>query len=182
MAVKAQLFELRATDPASENLTDAERAARAALSRADAARSEPERAEAAVQEALTLAPADFEVRLGAYRFYFYAGRLTEALPHALHLIEHAARRLNIAGDWRAVRAGDAPFGALETAPGLYLQALLAYGYCQLRLGAEAEGREALAKVVEIDPNDRFGAGAILAWADRRAAEEAEDQDLDQEQD
>lgn len=156
------------------DLTENERAARSALARADAARSEPERAEEAVLEALELAPADFEVRLGAYRFYFYAARLAEALPHADYIIKHAARRLNIATDWREVKAGDAAFDALDYEPGLYLQALLARGYCLLRLGEDGEGREALQKVIEIDPKDRFGAGTLISWADKRE----EDDDIE----
>jgi len=106
-----------------------------------------------------------DVRLAAYRFYFYNHRLDEALPHAEHILAHAARRLNIASDWREVKPADAGFGDLDEAPGLYLQALLAWGYCQLRIGAIGEGRQALAKVAELDPRDRFGARGLLAVAE-----------------
>lgn len=78
------------------------------------------------------------------------------------IIAYAARRLNIAVDWRAVRPGDAPFEDLEAVSGLYLQALAAWGYCKVRLGALEEGCAALSEVTVIDPRDRFGAGLILA--------------------
>jgi hypothetical protein len=132
------------------------------LERAREARSAPETAGKAVLEALALAPDDVEVRLGAYRFYFYNHRMAEALPHAEFIIAYAARRLNIAVDWRAVRPGDAPFEDLEAVPGLYLQALAAWGYCKVRIGALEEGCAALSKVAALDPRDRFGARLILA--------------------
>ncbi len=68
----------------------------------------------------------------------------------------------MASDWRAVSPGDAAFDALEEAPGLYLQALIAWGYCKARLSARDEGAEAIAKAVELNPRDRFGAARLLA--------------------
>jgi tetratricopeptide (TPR) repeat protein len=134
----------------------------ALLLKAREARSDPATAERAVEQALAVAPDDFEARLGAYRFYFYNHRYADALPHAAFLVSLIARRLNIAGDWRAVRPGDAAFDALEEAPGIYLQALMAWGYCKARLGALDEGAEAIAKVAELNPRDRFGARRLLA--------------------
>ena len=135
---------------------------RALLEGARQARTDPVAAERAVARALASAPDDFGARLGAYRFYFYNHRFAEALPHAAFLMRLVARRLNIAGDWRAVQPGDAAFEALEEAPGLYLQALIAWGYCQARLGERVEGAEAIAKAVALDPRDRFGAHRLLA--------------------
>lgn len=148
------------------------RSAFAALEGARAARSDPEGSEKALLEALALAPEDYDVRLGAYRFYFYNHRYAEAAPHAEAILAHAARRLNIAGDWRAVGPQDAPFGEIESAPGLYLQALLAWGYCRLRLGDREAAREAIAKVAALDARDRFGAQAILGLVDRGEEDEA----------
>ncbi len=135
---------------------------RALLEGARQARTDPVAAERAVATALAAAPDDFGARLGAYRFYFYNHRFGEAAPHAAFLVRLVARRLNIAGDWRAVQPGDAAFDALEEAPGLYLQALLAWGYCQARLGAHDEGAEAITKVAALNPRDRFGARRLLA--------------------
>ncbi len=148
------------SDDAAENA-----AALLALKDARSARSDPAAAETAVLRALQLAPQDLEVRLGAYRFYFYNHRYSDALPHAQFIVEHSARRLNIPVDWRAVSAADTDFSALESVPGLYLQALLAWGYCNVRLGELELGREAVAKAAEIDPSDRFGAQAILEIID-----------------
>ncbi|SFC19419.1 hypothetical protein [Tropicimonas isoalkanivorans] len=135
--------------------------------KADAARSDPERTEAALAEALRLAPEDLDVRLGAYRFYFYNHRYEQALVHCEALIGHAARRLNVAIDWRDVGPGDAAFTEVAFAPGLYLQALLAWGYCHLRLGRHAPAREALSHSARLDPTDRFGAAVILGYLNDR---------------
>lgn len=133
----------------------------AMLAGARHARSDPATAERAVLQALALAPDDIEALLAAYRFYFYNHRWVDALPQAAGIIVQMARRLNIATDWRLVRPGDAAFSSVEEAPSLYLQALLAWGYGNVRLGRIDEGCRAIAKVAELDPRDRFGAGRLL---------------------
>lgn len=156
--------------PGGEHGTDGRRAlareddataVAALLSGAAFARSDPKKSEAAVMGALAVAPDSFEARLAAYRFYFYNHRLAEALPHAADIVERMARRLNVATDWRLVRPDDATFSAPDEAPGLYLQALLAWGYASVRLGRIDEGSRALQKVFELDPGDRFGARRLL---------------------
>ena len=56
-------------------------------------------------QALDLAPDNVEVRLAAYRFYFYNHRLAEALRQAASIVVHISRRLNVATDWHLVRPG-----------------------------------------------------------------------------
>lgn len=125
------------------------------------ARSDPATAERVVLQTLALVPDDIEALLGAYRFYFYNHRWAEALPQAANIVVHMARRLNIATDWHLVKPQDAAFSVAEEAPSLYLQALLAWGYGNVRLGRIDEGCRALEKVAELDPRDRFGAGELL---------------------
>lgn len=136
------------------------------LEGARAARTAPEASEAAVLAALDLAPDDLAVRMAAYKFYFYNSRLAEALPHAAWVIVHAARVLGLADDWRRVEPGAADFHTLEKGPRLFLQSLLAWGYCKARLGDLAVGLEAMERVAALDPLDRFGA-ARLAEVVRR---------------
>jgi hypothetical protein len=126
------------------------------------ARSDPVTAERVVLQALALAPHDLKALLGAYRFYFYNHRWADALPQAANIVVQMARRLNVATDWRLVRPEDAPFSVAEEAPSLYLQALLAWGYGNVRLGRIDEGCRALEKVAELDSRDRFGAGRLLS--------------------
>ena len=103
--------------------------------------------------------------------YFYRHRLAEALPHAKACLAEAARRLNVAADWRLVSPSDANFTEIEPGPRLFLFSLLAYGYVLTRLDRVAEGRPILEKVSELDPADRMGARAILALLDRRGVED-----------
>lgn len=138
-----------------------------------AARSDPEKTEAALKQALAEAPWSEEVRLGAYRFYFYNHRYSEAIPHADALISHAARQLNLPADWRDVGPEDAAFTDHEFAPGLFLQCLIAWGYCHARLGDNDPAREALRKAAELDPTDRFGAAMVLQHLETRLAEDAQ---------
>ncbi len=143
------------------------------LTGARQARSDPAAAERAIKKALAAAPDDFTARLAAYKFYFYNHRLAEALPHAGFIVRLAARRLNVAPDWRAVRPGDAAFDEMDEAPGVYLQALLAWGYCNARLGVCDEGALAIAKVADLDPGDRFGARRLLKVVETGRAPEEE---------
>lgn len=131
-------------------------------------------AEAHVTHALMLAPEALATRIGAYKFYFYRHRLQEALPHAFSIVEMAARRLQLPHDWRLVRADHAGFEEIEPWPRLFLQALIAYGYCLVRMGRMAEGRAALAKAAELDRTDKLGAGRLLVVVDRGGVDEDED--------
>lgn len=140
------------------------------------ARSDPATAERAVLQALALAPDNIEALLGAYRFYFYDHRWAEALPLAAEILVHMARRLNIPTDWNLVRRDDASFSAAEEAPSLYLQALVAWGYCNVRLGRIEEGCQALAKAAELDPRDRFGAAEVLSVIAESEMADEDDED------
>lgn len=131
------------------------------LAGATAARSRPLESAAAIAHALKTAPYDLDVRLAAYRFYFFTHDYPRALEQAEILLGFAARRLNLAPDWRDVQPADAAFTAHEFAPGLYLQVLIAIGYCLARTGSLAPAREILLKSAELDPTDRFG-GAWLS--------------------
>lgn len=132
------------------------------LAGAEAARTRPAESAEAIARALKAAPADPDVRLAAYRFHFYNHDHAAALTQARVLLGFAARRLNVSADWRDVRACDAAFSAHDFAPGLYLQALVAIGYCAARLGELGEAGAVLAKAAELDPTDRFGGAWLLA--------------------
>ena len=133
-------------------------------------------AEAHVTHALMLAPEALATRIGAYKFYFYRHRLQEALPHAFSVLEMAAERLRLPHDWRLVGAHQAGFDAIEPWPRLFLQALIAYGYCLARLGRLEEGRAALAKAMELDGGDRLGARRLVAAIDRGGQDDDDDDD------
>jgi tetratricopeptide (TPR) repeat protein len=119
-------------------------------------------AESHLREAEVLAPRHAAVLIGLYRFYFYKGRLTEALEVARRCLAKAMEENNLSTDWRAVRAGEAEFGRYENVlPRFFLFSLKGYAYLQMRLGQMEEGRSAVEKLLELDPSDKIGAKVLL---------------------
>jgi tetratricopeptide (TPR) repeat protein len=121
-----------------------------------------ELAEQHLHEALALAPDHAAVLIGLYRFYFYKGRLDEALQVACVCLGKAARDNNLVADWHCVQPGDADFsnfGAML--PRFYLFTLKAYAYLQMRLGDTDEGHAAVQKLLALDPTDKVNAGLLL---------------------
>lgn len=124
-------------------------------------------AEGHLREAEALAPDHAAVLIGLYRFYFYKGRLAEALEVAKRCLAKALEENNLPTDWRAVRAGDAEFGRYESVlPRFFLFSLKGYAYLQMRLGQTGEGRLAVEKLLELDPTDKVGAKVLLGVLDR----------------
>lgn len=124
-------------------------------------------AEHHLREAQALAPEHAAVLIGLYRFYFYKGRLADALTVALQCLEKAARENKLASDWQQVAAGDAEFGHYENMLArFYLFTLKGYAYLQMRLGNLDEGRLAIAKLLELDPSDKVGARVLLEVIER----------------
>jgi tetratricopeptide (TPR) repeat protein len=124
-------------------------------------------AEQHLWKARALAPDHAAVLIGLYRFYFYKGRLANALQVARVCLDKAARDNDLASDWRRVRPGDANFGAFEAMiPRFYLFTLKAYAYLQMRLGEYTEGQAAVMKLLELDPTDKIGARVLLDVLER----------------
>lgn len=123
--------------------------------------------EAHLWQAQAAAPGHSAVLIALYRFYFYKNRLPEALSVARACLEKAAQDNGLAQDWREVRATDAQFGRFESVlPRFYLFTLKGYAYLNMRLGNVEEGREAIAKLLELDPSDKVGAKVLLGVLDR----------------
>lgn len=119
-------------------------------------------AEVHLKQAEALAPGHAAVLIGLYRFYFYKGRLNEALDIARRCLQKAAEENKLPSDWRNVSASDASFGHYEEiAPRFFLFTLKGYAYLQMRLGNVEEGREALMKLLDLDPSDKIGARVLL---------------------
>lgn len=131
-------------------------------------------AERHLQEAQALAPDHAAVLIGLYRFYFYKGRLAEALEVAKSCLAKAARENNLPVDWRDVAADDAEFSRYEDIlPRFFLFTLKGYAYLQMRLGNLEEGRAAVNKLLEIDPTDKVGAKVLLEVLQRMGRDEDE---------
>lgn len=124
-------------------------------------------AEAHIRRALELGEGHLAAHLGAYKFFFYRHRLTEALPQAERCLELAAERLSLPTDWRMVTIDMAPFDGVHEGARLYLFALMAVGYLKLRLDDLEDGSSILLKVASLDVADRLGARSLLSVLDAR---------------
>ena len=132
-------------------------------------------AERHLWRAQELAPDHMAVLIGFYRFYFYKARLQEALNIARLCILKTARDNALSPDWRRVAAEDADFGSYDAVrPRLFLFVLKAYAYLQLRLGNLGEGRDAVDKLLELDPTDKVGAHTLLDVLNRAATAHDDD--------
>jgi tetratricopeptide (TPR) repeat protein len=131
-------------------------------------------AEQHLRDAQALAPDHAAVLIGFYRFYFYKGRLREALEIAKLCLEKGARENNLPPDWRDVTAGDAVFSRYgDMLPRFYLFTLKGYAYLQMRLGNLDEGRAAVMKLLELDPSDKIGASVLLGVLERMGQDDDE---------
>ena len=76
-------------------------------------------AEKYLQEALECAPNHIAVYIGLYKFYFYKGKLREALQYAVLCLERAAKESHLSLDWRNVQATDAEFEGFNVSPKIF---------------------------------------------------------------
>ncbi len=124
-------------------------------------------AEEHLRSAEAIAPDHAAVLIGLYRFYFYKGRLAEALAVARVCLAKAARENGFALDWREVRASDAAFSDFGAVlPRFYLFTLKAVAYLSMRLGDLGAAGELVAKLLELDPSDKIGAKVLLGVLNR----------------
>jgi tetratricopeptide (TPR) repeat protein len=131
-------------------------------------------AESHLREAEALAPEHAAVLIGFYRFYFYKGRLEEALEVARRCLVWSGRENNFSTDWRLVQAHDADFTHYEAVlPRFFLFSLKGYAYLQLRLGALKEGKQAIDKLLQLDPSDKIGARVLLGILGRAGGDDDE---------
>jgi tetratricopeptide (TPR) repeat protein len=127
-----------------------------------------------LMEARLLAPTHPATLIGLYRFYFYKGRLEEALSIAEACLTRAAIDNSLPLDWRAVCAQDAAFGDFDAvAPRFFMFSLKGYAYLSMRLGDCDEGAAAVEKLLELDPADKVGARVLLDVLERRGLEDVD---------
>jgi len=129
--------------------------------------ADSETAERYLRQARQWAPDHAAVLIGFYRFYFYKGRLREALEIANLCLEKATRENDMERDWRRASPEDAVFDRYEEMlPRFFMFTLKGYAYLQMRLGALDESRVAILKLLELDPSDKIGAKVLLGVLDR----------------
>ncbi|MEA1675928.1 hypothetical protein [Nitrospirillum sp. BR 11163] len=119
-------------------------------------------AERHLRQARLAAPGHAAVLIALYRFYFYKGRLKDALDIARLCLAKAAQDNKLPADWRQVVATDADFSRFDAPlPRFFLFTLKGYAYLQMRTGGLDEGLAAVLKLLELDPSDKVGAQVLL---------------------
>lgn len=132
-------------------------------------------AESHLFQAQALAPGHAAVLIALYRFYFYKGRLDNALEVAERCLVKAAHDNGLNEDWRRVSRGDADFGSYEAIlPRFYLFTLKGYGYLSMRLGRLEDSHAALTKMLELDPSDKLNATVLLRVLARHGQEDEDE--------
>lgn len=142
-------------------------AAETALREASLSRGEPAVEGAALMRAQALAPEHPAVLIALYRSHFYGHRLQPARAVARHALAVGAGALGLPTVWREVPAQALPGARHDAVTRFYLFALKGLAYLSLRLGDEAEARDALALLRALDPDDRVG-GALIEAVRQRA--------------
>lgn len=131
-------------------------------------------AEDHLMNAIAIAPEHIVVYLGLYKFYFYKGRLSEALFVARICLQRSATELGIDQDWRKVRERQADFGSFDAPQArFYMFVLKAYGYLHLRLGYLATGSKIMDKLIELDPTDKIQARVLLEVLQKKEEDDDE---------
>lgn len=131
-------------------------------------------AERHLRQAAALAPGHVTVLIGLYRFYFYKGRLSEALGVAEQCLATACAMLRIDSGWRDAEQHHADFSSFDSiVPRFFLFTLKGYAYLQMRLGRLEAGREASLKLLALDPSDKVGAKVLMAVLDRAGVDDDE---------
>jgi tetratricopeptide (TPR) repeat protein len=133
-----------------------------------------ETALAYLREARRLAPDQAAVLIGLYRFFFYKGRLAEALEIAQTCLLRAAIDNSLPLDWRLARPGQAAFASFDAPMARFFMFVLkGYAYLNMRLGDIEEGRAAVMKLLELDPSDKVGAAVLLAILQQRERDDVD---------
>lgn len=143
------------------------------IAQAGLIRHERDKAEPLLLAARALAPMHPATLIALYRFHFYGHRLHEAREISKQALDIARAAL---GETLLITDEQARFDA---AARFYLFSLKGYAYLSLRLGDIEAGREALASLRTLDPQDRVGGGVLAhvlarAEAHRDDAGDAED--------
>ena len=147
------------------------RGVQAALDAAAGCWHEDAAAEGHLATAFAQAPEHPAVHIAWYRFLFYKNRLDEALAVGMRCLARAAADNGLPDDWRTVGRDQASFSSWSAVPRFYLFTLKGCAYLSLRLGQLEQGGAMLAKLRELDPQDRLGGSVLQAVLARQGEDD-----------
>ena len=137
------------------------------LRKAALAYSDPDVAESFLDRAASTNADHAAVLIARYRFYFYQGRLEEALDVAESCLAKALRENGLPPDWREVEPDQAAFGDWGAVlPRFLLFSLKGWSYLRMRLGDLEAARVGIDKLLELDPTDKIGATTLAQVLER----------------
>lgn len=145
----------------------------ACLQQAVASYHEPELAERLLWDAQKMDPAQLEVYVALYKFYFYANRIEEAQDVVLMSLKKSGELGGFDADWNSLTAQSSDWFSHEPPQRLYLYALKALSFIRLRQSDVEGANNILQKLEELDPTDQVG-GSVL----RQLAEAMQEQEDD----
>lgn len=144
------------------------------LKLASLAYSDDAKAEMHLALAKAIAPENPVVHIGEYRYYFYKGRLNEALNVAETCLDMVSTELKLPLLWQQVTPQHGRFNSDDAAHRFYLFTLKAYAYLLLRLYRLDEGRCAIEKLLELDPRNKVGGQLLLDVLERVGKDDYDD--------
>lgn len=119
---------------------------------------------AAAEQALKHTLEDHPGHLASYidlcKLYFYSTRLAEAEQVARAALIEAAAQGGFAPDWRHVEGGGDAWKASDGPHRVYLYMLKALAFIRMRLGDVDGGRDILAHLSRLDPDDLVGGSVV----------------------
>jgi len=121
-----------------------------------------------LQDLHTRLPENLVVIVALYRFYYYQHRYKDALGIAKKSLDISAEKLGLRVDWKDLtesRLGSGVFISMGLVR-FYMLSLKASAYLLLRTDEIEQAYERLAKIVELDPADQFGAAFLLRMAEK----------------
>ncbi len=141
-----------------------------------------ETALAHLREARRLAPDHPAVLIGLYRFFFYKGRLNEALEIARTCLLRAAIDNSLPLDWRRVRPEQAAFASFDAPMARFFMFVLkGYAYLQhatWRPGGRSRGDRKASRTRSLRQDGRAGAAWRVASKGSKAMSTEIDEALD----
>ena len=130
------------------------------------------KAELPLLKAYFLAPESLNVLVALNRFYYYQHRLEEALSASTKALGIIRATIAFPVDWQELQPNhinDAPADLL-TKVRMYLFALKAVGFLNMRLENLDLSQSVFEKLVELDSKDRIGAKGLLELVIKRKYE------------
>lgn len=113
-------------------------------------------------------PDNLVIIVALYRFYYYQHRYQEALEIAQKSLDISSEKMGLKVEWKELtecRLGMGVFVSMGMVR-FYMLALKASAFLLLRTGDIEDAYERLAKIVELDPADQFGASFLLHMAEK----------------